>query len=194
MWLGSLGALSELESDQRVSDRGEHIMNADIQVRDFANVAERCRTLDCDVPTKLAILPRNFETAATKDELVHESEAPTVRVLWRNAGLEETPIERDAEKFPQVSEKDFRGWVGPILFVGSLLVSQNLAAVDLALNVVANYLTDWFRGVPKDQRVAELKVAVEGSDGVHKLVHYKGPVEGMDRIGEIARELGQEKR
>jgi hypothetical protein len=51
--------------------RGESIMDQDIQVFPFVNVAERAESLGCNVPTGLALLPRNFADAECKDDLLH---------------------------------------------------------------------------------------------------------------------------
>lgn len=68
------------------------------------------------MPTSIALLPRNFETATSKEELIHEGTTPTVRALWRQNGITETPFEQSGEKFPLVSENTFE-WIGPtILF------------------------------------------------------------------------------
>jgi hypothetical protein len=39
------------------------------------------------IPTSLALLPINFDTANSKDELVHEDTVLTIRKLWRQAGI-----------------------------------------------------------------------------------------------------------
>ena len=161
-----------------------------VQERGFVDVVQRARDLGCRVPTGLALLPRNFESAGSKDELLHESEAPTVRILWRRAGLVETPIEPEGERFPQISEKSFDEWVGPTLFVSGALVSQNPAVVSVALGVISNYLTEWFRGVPTGRRKATLDVVLEVGKRQYKKLHYEGPVEGLQELAAIAREVG----
>lgn len=161
-----------------------------IQQEAFVDVVERAQDLGCRVPTGLAILPRNFESAASKDELLHESEAPTVRILWRRDGVEETPIEAEGERFPQISEKSFEEWVGPTIFVSGTLMSQNPAIVSIALGVISNYLTDWFRGMPTGRRKAKLDIVLQVGKGQYKKLHYEGPVEGLEDLAAVAREVG----
>src|SRR2546425_3312229 len=61
----------------------ETLMSMTIELFEYPSVTERAKELGCQVPTGIAILPRNFDTASTKSELLFESETPTVRILWR---------------------------------------------------------------------------------------------------------------
>jgi len=161
-----------------------------VQEEGFVDVVQRARDLGCRVPTGLALLPRNFESAGSKDELLHESEAPTVRILWRRAGLVETPIEPEGERFPQISEKSFDEWVAPTIFVSGALMSQNPAVLSVALGVISNYLTECLKGIPMRSREAKLDVVVQVGKGQYRRLHYKGPVEGLQELPAIAREVG----
>jgi hypothetical protein len=58
-----------------------------VECSDFINVEDRAKYLGCNVPSGIALLPSNFETAESKDKLVHESNASTVRVLFRNNNI-----------------------------------------------------------------------------------------------------------
>jgi hypothetical protein len=161
-----------------------------IQREGFVDVVQRAQALGCRVPTGLALLPRNFESAASRDELLHESDVPTVRILWRRAGLQETPIEPEGERFPQISEKSFEEWVGPTIFVSGALMSQNPAIVSIALGLISNYLTSWFRGVTKGRRKAKLDIVLQVGKGRYEKLHYEGPVDGLQELAAIAREVG----
>src|SRR5437764_612388 len=111
-----------------------------IEIFDYINVNERAARLGCNLPTELALLPRNFETAESKEELIHESSVPDIRILWRQAGLTETRIEQEGDRFLHAQENAFE-WLGPTIFVGTMLASQNPHAVSVALNILSNYLT-----------------------------------------------------
>lgn len=159
-----------------------------MNVQDFVNVEEKARMLGCNTPTSLALLPRNFEEAESRDSLLHESSAATVRVLFRKNDIIETPLELDGERFPQVSEKAFEEWIGPTIFVSFALLSQNPHVLSLALGVLSNYLTDFFRGLPSPGK-AKLTVVVETRKKTYKRIDYEGPVSGLEKIAEIAKEV-----
>ncbi|MEJ5311417.1 MAG: hypothetical protein WHX52_16775 [Anaerolineae bacterium] len=155
---------------------------------DFVNVDERARSLGCNIPTNLALLPRNFEVAEFKENLLHESSAATIRVLFRNNNIIETPLELKGEKFPHISEKAFVEWIGPTIFVSSALLSQNPHILSLALGVISNYLTDFFKGVPGVGKV-KLDVVVETKKKTCKKIHYEGPVSGLEKLAEVVQEV-----
>ena len=112
-----------------------------IEISDFVDVRARAAELSLSPPQGLAILPSNFDTAANVGELYVEGTASTVRKLWREKGLVETRIEKTGMKFPSSSQK-FADWIGPIVFVSAALMSTNPLAVQMALGVVTNYLTE----------------------------------------------------
>jgi hypothetical protein len=159
------------------------------QISDYINVKERAVELGCNAPTGLAIIPRNFEVARSKDELVHESSTATIRVLWRQAGISETRIEMGDDRFPCVQEKAFEGWIGPIIFVGASLLSQNPYLMSVAFGVISNYLTDWFKGLPGDKNV-KLDIVIEETKGKScKRIHYEGNAEGLHDLNKIVSEV-----
>jgi len=130
---------------------------------EYCNVRERAAALGLNEPTDLALLPRNFEIAASKAELLNESTTLTVRKLWRQAGLNETPLDKAGERIPEIKENDFR-LIMPTLFVGYSLWSQNPTAMNLALGVAANYVTDFFKGIGGAKKV-KLEIIVERTKG-----------------------------
>ena len=72
-----------LELYEIVLERKETGGRRMLQVSHYIDVKKRAQELGCNIPTSIALLPRNFEISASKEELIHESTTPTVRVLWR---------------------------------------------------------------------------------------------------------------
>jgi hypothetical protein len=132
-------------------------------------------------------LPRNFDKVHAKNELVHESTVPTIRTLWRQADVEETRLENSGETYPYVHEKSV-DWVSPVIFVSFLLLSQNPAAVTIALGVISNYLTDFFKGRIKNPRVKFDLVVEKNREGMCRKIHFEGDLEGLAKIPEIVKE------
>jgi hypothetical protein len=159
-------------------------MKTMITVSDYINVGERLRELNCTVPSSIAILPGNFENAKSKTDFIHEETTPTVRSLWRQSGVTETPIEEPGERFPLRDEKQFE-WLVQIIFISASLLSQNPHLVDIALDVISNYLTDWFRGIAQENRRAKLVIVVETRGGKCKRIEYEGPPDGMKDLPDI---------
>lgn len=158
-----------------------------IQITEYIDVAERAKELGCNVPTEIAFLPRNFDTAVARNDLIHEGSIADIRILWRQAKLKETRIEREGDRLPQAQEMFFE-WVSPILFISALYLSQNPQGVSIALNIISTYLTDFFKGIPGEKKV-RLDVVVECTKGKKYLrVHYEGDERGLAEVGKAIHE------
>ena len=64
-------------------------------------------------------------------------------------------------------------------------ISQNPEIMSITLGVISNYLTEWFRGVPRQERTARLKMVQETKEGSHKTLDYDGPVENLGSIQDV---------
>jgi hypothetical protein len=91
---------------------------------------------------------------------MHDATGLSVRAAWRAEGIEETRLEPQGEFWP-AGQQDAGEWVGPVIFVGGSLLSQNPTLVSVALGVVANNATEILRGRPLGRQTASLTVAVE---------------------------------
>jgi hypothetical protein len=161
-------------------------MTGEFESSEYPNVSERCAVLGIDPPTGLAILPTNIDSAAAAADLVYAMETSTILKLWRQAGLEGEHAPLTSERRYQVLH--FADWVGPTLFVAASLLSGNERAVEVALGVIANYVTETFRGVG-GSKTARLDVIVETDSGTTKKVRYEGPAEGLAKLPAVIREV-----
>ncbi len=157
-----------------------------IRVGEFLDVKRRLEELGIDSNKTLAILPGNFASARSKSDLVNEGTASTVRVLFRNAGVPETPLEEHGERTPEKVEEAFE-WVGPIIFFASTIITQNPQLIDISVGVIANYLTDFFKGIGEGGKNAKLDIVVETKSGSYKRISYEGSVDGLKEIPKIVR-------
>ncbi len=164
----------------------------DISIRDFVNVSQHAQKLRCNIPSGIAILPMNFETVATKSELLHEITTPTVRILWRQANLIETKLESDSEALPQISQHAAE-WVGPIIFMSYQALNENPYLVNLSIGVIANYLYNLLRGIKSSEQKVKLDVVCQKKDGSCKIVKCKGNVDGLKELPKIVRSVADGK-
>jgi hypothetical protein len=122
----------------------------EVQVSDYIDVEQKALELGYTAPTGLTILPRNFATAVSADELIHEGTTPTVRTLLRQTGVQETRLEKEGEKFP-CTKHEFWEWVGPIIFVSEWMLTNG--ALPVTINVISNYISDISKGHRHDAEV-----------------------------------------
>ena len=162
-------------------------------INDFPDVATRAKELGCVVPEKFAVLPRNFLGADSIDDLVHESNTATVRTLLRNERLTETPIEPEGKKFPYAQENDFT-WVGPIIFFTAAQLTENSNLVSVSLSVLANYLTDFFRGMTGQRKIKVDIVVEQTKTKKHVHVQFEGDMDGFKELPNTILELVHNER
>jgi hypothetical protein len=157
-----------------------------VESRPFPAVRVRAEELGCGIPHGLALLPRNFETAQTFDALELESEALSIRTVWRNGGIDEDRLDGPDKAIPAALEKSFHEWLGPTIFIGTALWTQNKSMMDMALNLATNYVYDFFKGHTGEQQAA-LSIVVEENDGECTEIKYRGPSGGLDKLPDIIR-------
>lgn len=153
-------------------------MAADI-VTEELDIRESVSLFGFTVPDGLVLLPKNLDTATSREELVYESSSATVRKILVQGGLQVESLEStNGETLRQGFEKSFN-WLVPTIFVGADLMTQNPAAVTIALNMISAYLTELFRGFPGGRNV-KLTVIVE-RDGrkLSKRIEYTGTADGL---------------
>jgi hypothetical protein len=170
-----------------MSQSPEEDRAGDITVTDYVDVTGKAAELGCNVPSGVAILPRNFDTATSRAELIHESTATTVRLLLRESGIHETPLEEPGDRLPFMGQKAAT-WGGPDLYM-ALAALQDPQLLTSVIEVISAYLTDFFRGIAQDRRRAKLSVVVQTAPGSFKKVQYEGPIEGLARIPDVVRRL-----
>jgi len=160
-------------------------------IADYPNVAERLAVLGCNFPDGLALLPTNFESATSITEFRQVSEAATVKTLLRNASIPYSELFDKSKKPPYVQNNSFE-WVAPTIFVSAGLISGNANYLSVALNVLSNYATDFFKGISGGKSV-KLEIVVEKTKSkTCKKITYQGGIEGLKDLPEIIREIADE--
>ena len=160
-------------------------------ITEYLNVGQKIADLGCQFPTGLALLPANFESAMSSADFRQVSKAATVKTLFRNAGLPHGDITDKGQRPPYIHNNSFE-WVAPTVFVSAALFSENPNYVSIALSVIANYATDFFKGMTGTKTV-KLEIVVEQTKArTCKKLSYEGDVDGLQALPEIIRGLSDE--
>ncbi|HEY4032653.1 MAG TPA: hypothetical protein VGL94_01655 [Ktedonobacteraceae bacterium] len=167
-----------------------------IQVSGYVDVEKRALELGYEAPTGLTILPRNFDTAKSSDELIHEGTTSVVRSLLQQAGVQEAKLEKEGEKFPHSIRESWE-WIGPLIFVSQWILTN--ATIPVTINMISSYLYDIAKGHRHDAEVTlefveetvektkrgekrEYKrIAIKGSPGDLKAIDAKMLKQLMER-------------
>ena len=159
-------------------ERGGGRREASISIEDYPRVSTRLRELGFEVLGGLLILPTGFEDATAPAEMCHVSDASTIQKLWTEAGIQGEVVQpKEGPKVPTLIQHGF-SWIAPTIFVSSMLLTENPSVVAVALNIVGNYATDFFRGRLGRPEV-RLRVVTEDTNGNCTELSYEGPPEGV---------------
>jgi hypothetical protein len=153
-----------------------------IEIKEIANVEALSAGIGISTPVGFCALPRGFETARALADLQHESSALDVKVLLREANIHLTIYQPDGVAIPYLQEND-NTWVGPTLFFGVTVLTQQPELISVALSVISNFLTEHFRGRPEPSR-ARFSVIRETTETkttkkVTNRYEFDGPPEQM---------------
>jgi hypothetical protein len=186
-----LALLDVLPAGQMTAASPRRLSGA-IEITDYLDVGQRASDLGIKAPEGACILPRGFARAKNARELVHESSALDLKTLFREADLPITAYQPDGVKIPYLQENDIT-WVGPALFFSAAAISQNPHIVSVALSVIANYVTDLFKGLPQPARV-KLSVVVETHNTkttttVTKKIDFDGPPDKLSEINGLIKDI-----
>lgn len=167
-----------------------------IQTSEYLDVKRRALELGLEAPTGLVLLPRHFETAKERSDLIYESSVADIRALWRAEQLLETRIDKEGAPIPYVQEKKYE-WIFPMILVGAAVWSKDPYAAQLAITVIGGYMTHYIlKGRPSwlsDDVPCDVIVERITRDEYIK-IHYEGPSEGLEfdklieKIVQVARD------
>lgn len=159
-----------------------------LEITDYCNVLKRAHDLKLNIPNGLSFLPRNFESAKSDKELLHESTIKTIRSLFRQNKIDETKLEYNGQDIPFIQENSF-SLILPILFVSGLIFTQHPDLLSIALNIMGNYATDFFKGIPGKNEILLNVIVENNTKKIYKKINYRGNPEGLKEIAKIARKV-----
>jgi hypothetical protein len=141
--------------------------------------------------SRIVFLPSNFETD-NKENMHFPSTLPTVLKLAKKEGLA-VCVFGDPVSTKLLEQRSFE-WFAPSMFISSLYFSSNPDGVSIALNMLSNYLTTIFAGLPKStEGSVSLNIFYKNEKtGLTKKVSYKGPSSGLKEVSRSVKALARE--
>ncbi|MDK4715882.1 hypothetical protein [Rhizobium sp. CNPSo 4039] len=156
-------------------------------VSNYVSVRDRAEQLGCMVSDRISVLPANFESAVSINDFLQRTEAATLRTLFRLNGVPSDDLVSREQRGAYIQNNSIE-WIAPTLFVAGSIWSQEPNVVNLALNVLSTYITDFFKGAP-GRKTVKLEIVVEKRRStLCKRLKYEGDAEG---IRELAAAIGR---
>ena len=113
--------------------------------------------------------------------------------LLRAAGIDVQILQRSEERMPSVIERA-AAWVAPTVFIGSMLLTQNRHAIQVALNVISNYVTDLLKARSLPDAIKLTVVIEETKSKRCRRVEYAGSASKLPELAEVLNALQNDPR
>ena len=155
-------------------------------IEEYINLTHRFKELKCPEPGSYCFLPENIADAKSIKEFIYTDNTQTIRKLFKLNNLPEDRLESTAASYRQRRSID---WYSPALFIGFTLWSQNSDLISVGLNVLSDYITDFFKGSFGKKNV-KIDIIVETTPKkTYKKISYEGSAEGLKNLPEIINSL-----
>ena len=155
--------------------RLEQLGDPRIEVSDYIDVSRKLEELGCAPPEGIGILPERFDTCTSADKPSLLRRTYTVVRLFEDNNIPVSIIEKEGQPVSDTTYIASSEWftgVGPTFLISAALLAENPHIISLALSVLANYLTDPFKGVKggrADLEIVTEKVEKDGSKTYKKI-------------------------
>ena len=148
--------------------RLEQLGDPRIEVSDYIDVSRKLEELGCAQPEGIGILPYQFDTCISADKPSLLRRTRTVVRLFEDNNIPVSIIEKEGQpvEYITIASSEWFTGIGPTFLIPAALLAENPHIVSLALNVLANYLTDLFKGAKGGNAYLEIvteKVEKDGS-------------------------------
>ena len=148
--------------------RLEQLEDPGIEISDYIDVSSKLEELGCSWSEGIGILPERFDTCTSTDGFTLLSRARAVARLFEENHIPVSVIKKEGQSLQHLytASAEWSTGVGPTLFVSAALLAENPHIISLALSVLANLLTDFFKGAKEKSNAAvEIVVEKEEKDG-----------------------------
>ena len=172
----------------------EQLGDPRIEVSDYIDVSSKLKELGCSPPEGIGILPERFDACTFTDKPSLLRRTRTVVRLFEDNNIPVSIIEKEGQPAEYTTHTASSEWftgIGPTLLISAAFLAGNPHIVSLALNVLANYVTDLFKGAKGGNAVLEIvteKVEKDGSKTYRKVRCPAAP-EVLKELPEIVNKI-----
>jgi len=163
--------------------------NMDSKISDFINIDEKLKLLNIDLTGDFCILPENIKEVTSSNDFIFSESTTSLKKYLRQNGVDIKVIENQNSTFRQRKSVDF---YAPLFFIGYTVFSENSALVSIGLNVLSNYISDFFKGSFGEKKV-KIEIIVETTPKkTYKSITYEGNVDGIKELSNVIKSLKNE--
>lgn len=163
-----------------------------IKKTDYIDISKKFSQLNLNVPSEIALLPNNFDTAVSPEEFLYESSTSTFKKLMKQKGLPESQLEKNGRSTRQIILQS-DDWVAPVIYLSDEAVRTGI--ITIILNLISTYLYDVWKVKPKDSKV-KIKLVTEKIHNnkkikkrTYKLISFEGSMDELEEFKEQINEI-----
>jgi hypothetical protein len=158
-------------------------MNTTIEEFD---ISETLKKLNLELPIGLAFIPENIEKVGAVSDFIFPEPLTQINKVFRINNIDVAILGDNASNLRSRKSADL---YLPSIYIGISLLTQNSAVVSVALSVLANYVTDFFKGSFSSKTVSlDIYVETKGNKKVKK-INYKGSADGLKNLEDLIKKL-----
>lgn len=144
----------------------------------------------CNLSNKFVFLPENIESANSNDEYIFTDTLTDLNKIFRSKNIEFEIFGGNSGL--QRSRKSADLYL-PAILISYAVLSENANLISVALNLISNYVTDFFKGSKNSKKVnLEIYVETEETKKTKKIIKkitYQANSEGLKELPEILKSI-----
>lgn len=156
------------------------------KIEEYNHLAKEFKRLDLDISSSIIFLPENLEESKSKEDFIFSDSVSDIEKIFRENNVPFSQLGGYSDQYRIRKNAD---WWGPALYFGASMLSENTTVVSIALNVLSNYLTDFFKGSFSEKKV-KIEIYVEERKNVKfKRIIFEGSAEEIKELEKIIKAL-----
>ena len=158
----------------------------DYKIESCNQIIDTFQNLNFEIPETFAFFPENFNSTNSANDFIFPDSLSDLNKIFR---VKQIPIVKLTPAIPKYRSRKSADLITPTLFISYSLFSDNSILISLALNVLSNYITDFFKGTLKNRKV-KLEIIVETKKQKEfSKISYEGDYDGLKDLEGIIKSL-----
>lgn len=139
-----------------------------------------------NLDNEFCFLPENLKDANKTSDFIYSEESTEIKKIFKEDGILIGYLNNEK---PLLRSRKSADWFGPAIFVGFYTLINNPQVISVGLNILSNYLYDFFKGTIGDKKV-KFEIIIENrKDEEYQKINYEGSIEGILELENVIKAL-----
>lgn len=156
------------------------------KIEEVNNIKSLLDKHSIELSQTLVFIPENFNSCDNSSDFIYSETTTDLRKVFRNNNEDIRYLTDDK---PLLRSRKSADWIGPSILICLSALIENPNLLNVSLNLISNYLYDFFKGVVSDKKV-KFEVIIESKKKEEfKKVTYEGSIEGIPELESVIKRL-----